>query len=46
MFAPFVSPSILVRRDILAFAATEAVRYGITVKARSVQRYSGLRARG
>jgi len=32
MFAPFVSPSILVRRDILAFAATEAVRYGITVK--------------
>jgi hypothetical protein len=32
VFAPFVSPSLLVRRDILGFAATEAVRYGITVK--------------
>lgn len=32
VYAPFVSPSILVRREILAYAVHEAVSYGITVK--------------
>lgn len=32
VFAPFVSPSLLVRREILAYAVQEAVSYGTTVK--------------
>lgn len=32
VYAPFVSPSILVRREILAYAVHEAVGYGTTVK--------------
>ena len=32
VFAPFVSPSLLVRREILAYAVQEAVAYGTTVK--------------
>jgi len=32
VYAPFVSPSLLVRREILAYAVQEAVSYGTTVK--------------
>lgn len=32
VFAPYVSPALLVRRDMLGYAASEAVRYGTTVK--------------
>lgn len=32
VMAPFVSPSALVRRDLLAQASAEAVRYGSTVR--------------
>lgn len=32
VYAPFVSPSLLIKREILAYAVHEAVSYGITVK--------------
>lgn len=32
VFAPLVSPSLLVRREILAYAVHEAVQYGTTVR--------------
>lgn len=32
VYAPFVSPSLLVRREILAYAVQEAISYGTTVK--------------